>query len=86
MKWISIVLGSILISGCTNQVQVKEPKYKFEKIDTHGVYIELKDKNTQRTCTPALLELNDMYKGIIEFYDYQIDKYMADQNTTGDKK
>ncbi len=79
-----------IFSGCfTKQVDkivvkkefIYEKPYIFEKIDLQGTYIELNSKQVQRLCTPPLIELNDVYKGVIEYYDWQIDSY-ADKNTS----
>ena len=71
-----IVLVSISSSGCYQPwLKPDVPKYEFQKIDTSGVYIDMKSKEVQRVCTPSLLELNEVYQGIIGFYDYQIDSY-----------
>ena len=84
-----LVLLGFIFSGCSNKVPEKvvvkteyvyEEPYKFEKIDLDGVYIELGTKEIQKMCTPGLLEINSIYKGAIEYYDWQIDTYRKDRN------
>ena len=77
-----LIALTFTFSGCsqkellvTKKVYIKEPKYEFQKLDLDGVYIELKDKKTQRLCTEPLLQLNDIYKNVKKFYDNQIDDY-----------
>jgi len=88
--WILIALVSITNIGCGYKVVervvvkdrlVPEPKYKFEKINLEGAYMELGSKEVQRVCTPKLLEMNEMYRGVIGYYEWQIDEYMKkDEN------
>lgn len=84
-----LIALSFFFNGCATKERlvtkieyIKEPKYQFNKIELQGAYIELKDKETQRVCTQSLIELNTIYKGVIEFYDWQIDNYKEDGNET----
>lgn len=54
---------------------VKEPKYEFYKVNTDGLYVDAKAKEVQRMCTPVVLETSDMYRKIVDYYDWQIDEY-----------
>jgi len=74
-----MLIGFILSSCSTKQVEprvkyIKNEKFEFQKVDTKGVYIEL-DKHDRKRCTKYLLELNEIYNGILDFYNYQIDEY-----------
>jgi len=75
-----LMLIVFILSSCsTKQVEprvkyIKNEKFEFQKIDLSGVYVEL-DKKDRKRCTKYLIDLNDIYSGIIDFYDYQIDEY-----------
>ena len=83
MKWLIAGLMVVLFTGCTPKepqvvvktVMVYEKPYPFETLDLAGTYIELGTKELQRLCTPSLIELDDTYKGVIEFYKWQIKEY-----------
>ena len=73
------MMAVVLLVGCGEpQIQVRYVEatpYKFEKINLEGVYIELGSKEVQHLCTPVLLDLNNLYIGVVNFYDWQIDAY-----------
>ena len=83
---ILIVLSSIY-SGCTptkpeiviKKEYIYEKPYAFEKIDIEGAYIEMGSKELQRTCAPKMVELNDVWSGVVAFYTWQIDRYKEDK-------
>lgn len=83
IKWILIASGfTLLLSGCAvkpeiieRTVYVKEEPWSFEKLDMNGVYIELESKEVQRICTPSLLKLDELHRGVRKFYEEQIDAY-----------
>lgn len=83
-----LILLVFIFNGCSQKEKIitkieyiKEDKYNFNKIDLQGSYIELKDKETQKQCTPSLLELNNIYKGVVDYYDWQIDNYIDTNDT-----
>ena len=78
MKKIVFLVLAIVFSGCgTKQklTQPVEPVYEFQKLDTTGVYIDLKSKEKQKLCSESLIELNSIWLEIQKYYDYQIDTY-----------
>jgi len=79
MRYLLVVMAVMLLIGCGEpQIQIRYVEatpYKFEKISLEGVYIELSSKEVQHLCTPALLDLNNLYTGVVDFYDWQIDAY-----------
>lgn len=84
IKLTLVALGIIFFSsGCaqkepdvvTKIEYVREEPWKFEKIDMAGVYIELGSKEEQRMCTPALMKLDEVHRGVRKFYEEQIDAY-----------
>jgi hypothetical protein len=65
------------------KIEYREAKrYDFQKVDLTGVYIELKDVETRKLCTPSLLEARDIYTGVIKYYELMIDEYKRDMNST----
>jgi len=88
IKVLVLIALAFISNGCTPKEKIvikteyiKQQKYTFNKVELKGAYIELKDKHTQKLCTPSLLELNTLYKDILYFYDWQIDEY-GDKNDT----
>jgi hypothetical protein len=85
---------TFLFSGCSQKEQkvvikkeyIYEKPYKFETVDLKGAYIELGTKEIQRTCTPSLLELNEIYTGIKDYYEWQFDTYAKDKNDSTRQK
>lgn len=98
MRVIALVsmLLVFIFSGCMKQEPevkyVKAPTFKFEKIDLKGAYIELKSVDDRKRCSPYLLQMKEVYDGVIDFYNYQIDEYnkfikeQLDGNTTSKNK
>ena len=83
-----MLIGFILSSCTSKQIEprvkyVKSEKFEFQKVDLNGVYVELNKKDRKR-CTKYLIDLNEIYSGILDFYDYQIDEYnkLFDKNTS----
>jgi len=80
---LATMLTLVMITGCA----VKEPTvvikkefvyekpYRFSTIDLDGVYIDLGSEELRRVCSPALVELNTIYKGVTKFYEDQIIRY-----------
>ena len=85
-----ILLGFILSScaerQCTQHRDSNATKYKFEKIDTTGIYIDLDSIEIRNKCSSTLVSLNSVYTGILNFYDWQIDEYNRVENNTSSKK
>lgn len=87
IKWAIGIIAVIMIAGCVKQepeVVVKnkfvyEKAYGFDTIDLDGVYIDLGSKTVQKMCTDSLVELNTVYRGVIEFYEDQIKRYKEDR-------
>ena len=66
---------------------IKEDKYNFEKVNTDGLYIETETKELQSKCTPLVLETSSIFRGIVDFYDWQIDEYgKEDKNDSTSKE
>lgn len=61
---------------------IKEKKYEFSKIELEGLYVETASKEVQKLCTPVVLEISDMYKKIIDYYNWQIEEYSNEYNRT----
>ncbi len=90
VKALILIALVFIFSGCSQKEKivtkieyVKQEKYEFNKIDLNGAYIELRDKNIQKVCSPSLLELNTFYKDVVNFYDWQIDQYEKDNDEFG---
>ena len=64
-----------IFSGCSSKTAkieyVKQEPYEFQKIDLSGAYIDKNDKS----CGEIVSELQGIYKGVILFYEEQIDDY-----------
>jgi len=90
LKILSLLIVSILISGCTQKepeiIYKKAPIYKFQTVDFKNAYIEAKEASINETklskaevlkvCNPLLQELNTIYKETKSFYDEQINDYI----------
>ena len=89
----SLIISSILISGCgSDKTSIPLPRQKFEmqKIDLPdgAVYVEVDSVETRKTCTPVVLEVSQVLRGVIGFYEYQVDEYMkyTESNITKEAK
>lgn len=82
LKVTSLILILVFIfSGCAQKeiikkVYIKAPTFEFQKINLSGAYIDLESNEQRNLCVKPLIELNDLYKGVLDFYDSQIDTYM----------
>jgi len=86
IKYTLAIMALLIMTGCNKEPElvvknkyVYEKPYDFSTIDLDGVYIDLKTKEIQKLCSPALVELNTMYKGVVEFYTSQIRRYREDR-------
>jgi len=91
VKLMTLILLSFILSSCAERQCIQHrdsntTKYKFEKIDTTGIYIDLDNIEIRNKCSSALVSLNSIYTGILNFYDWQIDEYNRVENNTSSKK
>jgi len=88
MTRIALVLISIAyvftISGCgTEATPAVRQRFEMQKIDLPegSVYVEVDSVETRTKCTPVVLEVSKVLRGVIGFYEYQVDEYnKADNN------
>jgi len=74
---------SLVMSGCAQrepEVVVKkeyvyEKPFEFQIYDTKGMRIDAGSKEVQRMCTPLVLKVGGLYRGFIDGYEDQIEKY-----------
>lgn len=67
-----------IISGCATKVTYeKAPNFTFQKIElpVNGIRVDAGTKEVQRMCTPVVLEVSTVLRGVIDFHDDQIDRY-----------
>lgn len=85
-KYVMGLVMAVMMSGCYCSWNKPEPEivvktdyvqcnqYKFDKIDLSDAYIDAGSKEVQKVCTPLVNEAMDVYAGVKEYYEWQMDE------------